>query len=97
MGFGVRTALVGFAAASSVVPAPDVMDPRAAAFAAASVRIEEFRRNVLELNEKMASRGLIPSQRPPSKRWFPRLAGWLTGCFLRLARLCRLLLDILHR
>ncbi|CAD6209530.1 unnamed protein product [Miscanthus lutarioriparius] len=80
-------AAVAVAAASSVVPAPDAMDPHAAALAAASVKMEEFRRNMLDYTEKMTSLGLIPS-RPPPKRWFPGLAGW----FSRLARLWRLFL-----
>ncbi|XP_066358679.1 uncharacterized protein [Miscanthus floridulus] len=84
---GPRAAAVAVAAASSVVPAPDAMDPHAAALAAASVKMEEFRRNMLDYTEKMTSLGLIPS-RPPPKRWFPGLAGW----FSRLARLWRLFL-----
>nr|CAB3480310.1 unnamed protein product [Digitaria exilis] len=80
-----RAAVV--AAASSAVPAPDAMDPRAAAAAEASVKMEESLRNMVELKEKMISRGLIPSRRPPPKRWwFQRLAGW----FPRLAQLWRL-------
>ncbi|KAG0552797.1 hypothetical protein BDA96_01G538300 [Sorghum bicolor] len=80
------------AAASSVVPAPDAKDPHAAAaLAAASVKMEEFRRNMIDYTEKMTSLGLIPS-RPPPKRWFSGLA----GCFSRLARLWRLFLVRLN-
>nr|CAB3503465.1 unnamed protein product [Digitaria exilis] len=51
------------------------MDPRAAAAAEASVKMEESLRSMAELKEKMISRGLIPSRRPPPKRWwFQRLS-----------------------
>ncbi|KAG0527430.1 hypothetical protein BDA96_06G232800 [Sorghum bicolor] len=82
------------AAASSVVPAPDAnaMDPRAAAKAAASAKVEEFRRSMLEFTETMTKLGVRPS-RPPPKRWFPGLAGW----FRRLARLWRLFLALITR
>ncbi|KAF8774989.1 hypothetical protein HU200_005037 [Digitaria exilis] len=58
-----------------VVAGPDTMDPRAAAAAEASVKMEESLRSMAELKEKMISRGLIPSRRPPPKRWwFQRLS-----------------------
>jgi hypothetical protein len=60
-------------AAMATFTETDAMDPRAAAIAAASVKMEEFRRNMLDYTETMTSLGLIPS-RPPPKRWFPRLA-----------------------
>jgi hypothetical protein len=87
-----RAAAVAVSAASSVVPPPDAMDPRAAAIAAASVKVEEFRRSMLEFTETMTSLGVRPS-RPPPKRWFPGLA----RCFRRLARLWRLFLVRINR
>jgi hypothetical protein len=68
------------------------MDPRAAAKAAASAKVEEFRRSMLEFTETMTKLGVRPS-RPPPKRWFPGLAGW----FRRLARLWRLFLALITR